>query len=363
VLGTLTDDATWAWTWILEPEGAGTRLLSRTRMSTVHSSLAARAATWLLLVPASWVMERRMLLGLRARAEGAAAPPSSGSEVATVPAVRPARRAGSRLPPRETRALPNEIAPDVYCLGPWGRTQTNVYLVHAGSSWALVDAGWEQDAARIEAVTQSLLGPGVTPSAILLTHDHPDHAGSARMLAETWRCPILVHGAEVPIAMGDFGAMERFAGPLDRWVILPAMRAIGDRRREAVLERGSLAGMIRELEPDGSIPGLDGWTWIPTPGHTPGSVAYVRAADRVALTGDALVTLLVNSPAGFLRGRQGLSSPPWYTTWDAREAAASIGAIAALEPTVVGGGHGRPMSGAGTPGAVRSFARRTARPG
>ena len=70
VLSTCTDDGTWAWTWILESAGGSTRLISRTRMSTARSSLPARLATWLLLVPASWVMERRMLLGLRERAEG-----------------------------------------------------------------------------------------------------------------------------------------------------------------------------------------------------------------------------------------------------------------------------------------------------
>ena len=64
-VGALTDDGTWAWTWVLEPAGGGTRLLSRTRMRTAGSSLPARAATWLAMVPASWVMERRMLLGLR----------------------------------------------------------------------------------------------------------------------------------------------------------------------------------------------------------------------------------------------------------------------------------------------------------
>jgi len=69
VLGAMTDDGTWAWTRLLEPVGAGTRLLSRTRMVTSRSALLARAATWLALVPASWVMERRMLLGLRDRAE------------------------------------------------------------------------------------------------------------------------------------------------------------------------------------------------------------------------------------------------------------------------------------------------------
>lgn len=68
VLATLTDDGTWSWTWALERRGEATRLLSRTRMSTPNS-LLARAATWVALVPASWVMERRMLQGIRDRAE------------------------------------------------------------------------------------------------------------------------------------------------------------------------------------------------------------------------------------------------------------------------------------------------------
>jgi hypothetical protein len=70
VLGALNDDRTWAWTWVLEPDGDGTRLLSRTRMSAPAGSPVARLGIELFLVPASWVMERRMLLGLRERAEG-----------------------------------------------------------------------------------------------------------------------------------------------------------------------------------------------------------------------------------------------------------------------------------------------------
>jgi glyoxylase-like metal-dependent hydrolase (beta-lactamase superfamily II) len=254
---------------------------------------------------------------------------------------------------------PVEIAPDVLCLGPTGRTQTNVYFVRSGSSWALVDAGWEQDAARIQAAARALLGHAAVPSAILLTHVHPDHSGSARVVAEAWGCPVLVHPAEVAIASGDFGAMGRFAGPLDRWVILPAMRAIGARRRSAALERGSLVGLVRELEPDGVIPGLDDWRWVATPGHTPGHVSFVRPADRVVLTGDALVTLRVNTLSGLVRGRQGLSAPPWYTTWDGRTASASIATIAGLEPSVIGGGHGHPLTGPGTAAAVRAFADQT----
>ncbi len=221
-----------------------------------------------------------------------------------------------------------------------------------------MDAGWRTDAARIEAAARALLGPAATPSAILLTHVHPDHSGSAGALAAAWGCPILIHPAEAPFAQGDFPAMQRDVGPLDRWVILPAMRAIGERRRAAILARDSLAGLTRELATDGTLPGMDGWTWLPTPGHTLGHVSFVRTTDRVVLTGDALVTLKVNTAAGILAGRNGLSGPPWYTTWDRRAAGDSIRAIAALEPAVVGPGHGRPIAGRDVAAALRAFAAR-----
>ena len=251
---------------------------------------------------------------------------------------------------------PTQVAPDVFCVGPRGRTQTNVYLVRGGASWVLVDAGWAQDAERIRWAVRSVLGAETLPSAILLTHVHPDHSGSARALASAWGCPILVHPAEIPIATGDFAAMTRYAGPMDHWLILPLMQAIGRSRREAILEQGSLGGSVRPLEPDGSIPGVDGWRWAHTPGHTPGHVAFVRARDRVVISGDALVTLRVNAVSGILWGSQGLSAPPWYTTWDRDATLASIRAIADLEPSVLAGGHGRPLTGSDTASVISEFA-------
>ena len=254
-----------------------------------------------------------------------------------------------------------QVAPGVHLLGPWGRTQTNAYLVSDGSSWMLVDAGWRTDGPRIQAAARSLLGPTETPSAILVTHVHPDHAGAARELAEAWGCPVYAHPADLPIATGDFAAMARHAGPMDRWVILPLMRAIGRRRREAALAGSSLAGIVRPLGSGGTIPGVDGWEWIHTPGHTPGHVAYVRARDRVILSGDAILTLEVNAWAGLLWQRQGLSGPPWYTTWDRRAAIASIGEIAHREPSVLACGHGLPLVGPGTAAMVHAFADRMMR--
>jgi len=112
-----------------------------------------------------------------------------------------------------------EVASGVYCLGPLGRTQTNVYLVDAGTSWALVDTGWARDASSIKAAADARFGVGVPPAAVVLTHCHPDHAGSALELGRTWDCPVYVHPLEVPIATGDFAAMAEYAGPLDTWVV------------------------------------------------------------------------------------------------------------------------------------------------
>jgi glyoxylase-like metal-dependent hydrolase (beta-lactamase superfamily II) len=261
-------------------------------------------------------------------------------------------------PPRpRTADVAEEIAPDVFCLGPWGRTQTNVYLVRSGSSWVLIDAGWPEDASRIERAAESLFGVSSRPAAILLTHDHPDHEGSALRLARTWGCAVYMHLKELPIATRDFAAMVASAMPLDRWVVLPLMRAMGRRRRAALFARSSLAEVARTFLPDEEVPGLPGWACIPTPGHTPGHVSFFRPRDRVLITGDALVTMKMNSLTGLLMQRPGLSGPPWYTTWNRRAARDSVERLARLEPAVLAGGHGKPMTGADTAAVLAAFAR------
>lgn len=251
---------------------------------------------------------------------------------------------------------PWQIATDVFCVGPHGRTQTNVYLVRAGSSWVLIDTGWAKDGPGIRAAAETLIGGNTRPAAVVLTHCHPDHAGSALELARTWACPVYMHPAELPIASGDFAAMTTTAGPLDHWLVLPMMRLMGQRRREAMLQRSSLAEVARGLEPGGDVPGLPGWRWILTPGHTPGHVALFRAGDRVLIAGDAVVTMQLNSASGIVLQKPGLSGPPRYTSWNWPLAKRSVATLAALEPAVLAGGHGRPMSGAHTAHALRAFA-------
>lgn len=255
-----------------------------------------------------------------------------------------------------TSAVAWEVAEDVYCLGPRGRTQTNVYLVGSRSSWALIDTGWANDGPAIKQAAESLFGVDARPATILLTHFHPDHAGSAPALARIWACPVYVHPDELLLATGHFSALVGYAGPLDKWVVLPTMRAMGRRRREAALGKSSLGEVARVLEPDTEVPGLSGWSSIPTPGHTPGHVSFFRARDHVLITGDALVTMKLNSLAGLVMQQNGLSGPPWYTTWSWPAAKESVARLARLEPLVLAGGHGTPLTGAETAGAVCAFA-------
>lgn len=259
--------------------------------------------------------------------------------------------------------MPRQIAPCVYCLGPRGRTQTNIYLVRSGSSWVLIDAGWASDELLIRRAATSLFGADSRPAAILLTHCHPDHSGAALALARRWECPVYMTPGEHPIALGDFAAMRECAGPIDRWVVLPWLHAIGRRRRDTLLARSSLGDVARTFDPSVGVPALPGWQCIPTPGHTPGHVSYFRTADRVLISGDALVTLMVNSWSGLLRQRPGLSGPPWYTTWDPQAARESVEVLARLEPTLVAGGHGPPLTGSGTAEALSAFAGLRPQPG
>jgi hypothetical protein len=65
-----SEDGNWVWTFVLEPRDGGTRLVSRNRFRL--PTLGARIGM-LPMEPASLVMERKMLRGIKQRAERLAA--------------------------------------------------------------------------------------------------------------------------------------------------------------------------------------------------------------------------------------------------------------------------------------------------
>jgi len=70
VLAWRSEDGNWVWTFVLEPRDGGTRLVSRNRFRL--PTLGARIGM-LPMEPASLVMERKMLRGIKQRAERLAA--------------------------------------------------------------------------------------------------------------------------------------------------------------------------------------------------------------------------------------------------------------------------------------------------
>jgi hypothetical protein len=63
------EDGTWVWIFSLVPENGQTRLISRNRIATQGASVLARAFYQLVMEPGSLIMERKMLLGIKERAE------------------------------------------------------------------------------------------------------------------------------------------------------------------------------------------------------------------------------------------------------------------------------------------------------
>jgi hypothetical protein len=63
------DQANWIWGFDLESENGSTRLISRNRISTPNASPVRRAVNAMLMEPGSLIMERKMLLGIKQRAE------------------------------------------------------------------------------------------------------------------------------------------------------------------------------------------------------------------------------------------------------------------------------------------------------
>ncbi|MBS1696269.1 MAG: MBL fold metallo-hydrolase [Actinobacteria bacterium] len=167
--------------------------------------------------------------------------------------------------------------------------------------------------------------------AILLTHAHVDHFGSAIWFAKTHGTPVYCHLNEVGHAKREY--LEQ-ASPVD--VLTRAWQPRWLRWSLAIAGKG---GLVRDGIPTAAaltedtaaaLPGAP--TPIATPGHTGGHCSYV--VDGVLVSGDALAT---GHPLSRLSGPQLL---PGLFNHDQQGCVRSLAALGSLDTEVLLPGHG-----------------------
>lgn len=214
--------------------------------------------------------------------------------------------------------------------------------------WVLIDAGVVGSTHAIIKAAEDRFGKNTRPSAIILTHGHADHVGVLLNLAEKWDVPIYAHDLEFPYLDGTAGYP-----PPDPSVGNGIMSLLS-----TLFPRGPIdaSHWLHLLPNDHSVPGMPGWRWIHTPGHTPGHISLWRESDKTLIAGDAFITTTQESAYAVATQKPELHGPPMYFTQDWEASRASVQKLAALEPETVVTGHGQALHGGAMRRALHTLA-------
>jgi glyoxylase-like metal-dependent hydrolase (beta-lactamase superfamily II) len=195
----------------------------------------------------------------------------------------------------------------------------------------LIDAGYPGDRDDVLCSLRELGHDIDGVRAIVLTHAHVDHLGSAVWFAKVHGTPVYCHADEVAHARREY---LQQASPLDvaanlwrpGWAAWTAhLVRNGGLSREGIPTAEALTADVAA-----TLPGQP--MVIPTPGHTSGHCSYV--VDGVLASGDALIT------GHAVCRRKGPQLLPALFSYSQDDCERSLAALALLDTEVLAPGHG-----------------------
>jgi glyoxylase-like metal-dependent hydrolase (beta-lactamase superfamily II) len=207
----------------------------------------------------------------------------------------------------------------------------NWTLLTDGNGVTLIDSGFPGSREDVLGSVRQLGFDVGDIRAIVLTHAHVDHFGTAIWFAKNHGIAVYCHANEVGHAKREY--LEQVS-PLDLarniwrpdWAVWMARIArIGALTSEGIPTAQALTGDVAATLPGKPMP-------IPTPGHTSGHCSFI--VDRVLASGDALIT---GHPVCRHDGPQLLPSVFNHNQDDCER---SLAALALLETEVLVPGHG-----------------------
>lgn len=228
---------------------------------------------------------------------------------------------------------PPEVADGVYRLGTkW----INFYLVEEQGEFTLIDAGypsyWKHLVEAIDALGTSL---GAI-RAVILTHHHADHVGTAQRLSSTAGARVLVRAEDAWIVSGRYPSHAN-----------PGFYRQCSWRRSGLrfLVHSAAAGGAKYRPVKGvEVLGEDQTLYLPgqprviaTPGHTAGHHAVALEERGVLFSGDAMASF------DYVTGKRGLGQHRLND--DHEMALASLDRLEPIDAEVVLVGHGDPWTG------------------
>ncbi len=159
----------------------------------------------------------------------------------------------------------------------------NAVIVQAGDARVLVDAGLGPVTCvkRLRALGEDLFPRGV--DALVVTHEHADHAGHLLPLAKALRCPLVLHdGVAAPVARQRFPVLRLGGAPVD----------LGDLRIESFpLPHDAPNVALRVSSRDRSM------AYATDLGHAPeGLASFLAASDALLLEANHCHEALASGP-------------------------------------------------------------------